>query len=121
RALAVLGELRARGFEITVDDFGVGYSSLSYLQRLPIGGLKIDRSFIVSLPADGQALEIARAIVALAKTLGLTVTAEGIERRDQLEVLANMGVDFAQGYWYSPAVDIGRAQSFLNEHRKTMV
>ncbi len=121
RALAVLGELRARGFEITVDDFGVGYSSLSYLQRLPIGGLKIDRSFIVSLPADGQALEIARAIVALAKTLGLTVTAEGIERRDQLEVLEKMGVDFAQGYWYSPAVDVARAQSFLHEHRKTMV
>jgi diguanylate cyclase (GGDEF)-like protein len=121
RALAVLGELRARGFEITVDDFGVGYSSLSYLQRLPIGGLKIDRSFIVSLPADGQALEITRAIVALAKTLGLTVTAEGVERRDQLDVLAKMGVDFAQGFWYSPAIDIVAAQTFLNEHRKTLV
>jgi diguanylate cyclase (GGDEF)-like protein len=120
RALAVLGELRARGFEISVDDFGVGYSSLSYLQRLPIGGLKIDRSFIVSLPADGQALEITRAIVALAKTLGLSVTAEGVERRDQLEVLAKMGVDYAQGYWYSPAVDLERAQSFLTEHRKTL-
>lgn len=120
RALAVLGELRARGFEIAVDDFGVGYSSLSYLQRLPIRGLKIDRSFIVSLPTDGQALEITRAIVALAKTLGLTVTAEGVERRDQLEVLSKMGVDFAQGYWYSPAVNLERAQSFLNGQRKTL-
>lgn len=121
RALAVLGELRTRGFEITVDDFGVGYSSLSYLQRLPISGVKIDRSFIVSLPADGQALEITRAIVALAKTLGLSVTAEGVERRDQLDVLAKIGVDYAQGFWYSPAVDLESAKSFLNEHRRTLV
>ena len=121
RALAMLGELRSRGFEITIDDFGVGYSSLSYLQRLPVSGVKIDRSFIVSLPVDGQAVEIARAIIALAKTLGLSVTAEGVERREQLDALIAMGVDFAQGFYYSRAVPFEAAQTFLNESRRTVV
>lgn len=111
RALEMLGELRARGLEIVVDDFGVGYSSLSYLQRLPLAGVKIDRSFIVSLPGNGQALEIVRAIVALAKTLGLHVTAEGVEREEQLRLLHSLGVDYAQGYWFSPPVDFETAKT----------
>lgn len=113
RALSVLQELRARGFQIVVDDFGVGYSSLSYLQRLPIVGLKIDRSFIAALPGDRPSLEIVRAIVALAKTLGLYVTAEGVERAEQVELLRSLGVRYAQGFFFSPAVPFEVASSFF--------
>jgi diguanylate cyclase (GGDEF)-like protein len=113
RALSVLHALRARGFDIVVDDFGVGYSSLSYLQRLPVRGVKIDRSFIVSLPADTQALEIVRGIVALAKTLGLYVTAEGAETEDQVTLLTSLGVDYGQGFWFSHPLDLASARMLL--------
>jgi EAL domain-containing protein (putative c-di-GMP-specific phosphodiesterase class I) len=113
RALAVLQDLRKRGFAIVIDDFGAGYSSLSYLQRLPVSGVKIDRSFVVPLPGDTQALEIVRAIVALAKTLNLYVTAEGVETAEQVELLATLGVDYVQGFFLSPPVDLAGARSLL--------
>ncbi|MBV8117358.1 MAG: EAL domain-containing protein, partial [Candidatus Eremiobacteraeota bacterium] len=111
RALAMLEELRSRGLEIVVDDFGAGYSSLSYLQRLPLGGVKIDRSFISSLPGDEQTLEIVRAIVALSKALGLHTTAEGVETPEQFDAIRRLGIDYAQGFWFSPAVDFETAKS----------
>lgn len=100
-SLKVLSELQARGFSIVVDDFGVGHSSLSYLQRLPISGVKIDRSFIMPLGMNPQALEIVRAIVVLAKTLDLFIVAEGVETGEQFAMLQTVGVDYAQGFFFS--------------------
>jgi len=110
--LAVLEGIRGLGCQIVIDDFGTGHSSLSYVQRLPISGLKIDRSFITPIGHDRQSLAIVRAIVGLAKTLGLYVTAEGAEEEVQIEKLREMGVDYVQGFYYSPALDLEALKDF---------
>jgi len=106
--------LRALGIEFALDDFGTGYSSLSYLQRLPIAELKIDRSFVAPLLTDPKALEIVRSIVLLAKSFGLSTTAEGVESLEQFELLASLGIDRAQGFFFSPAVDVATLVRFQN-------
>jgi len=86
---------------LSIDDFGVGYSSLAYLKRLPIHRLKIDRSFIKDLPEDRDSKAIANAIVAMAHSLELGVIAEGVEKISQLEYLASIHCDELQGYYFS--------------------
>jgi len=98
-ALAVMTRLKASGLKLSMDDFGTGYSSLSYLSCYPFDGIKIDRSFVMNLSdpkANNQA--IVSAVVAMGKSLGMVVTAEGVETREQLAVLASLGCDQAQGY-----------------------
>ncbi len=101
-----IATLRQLGVAFALDDFGTGYSSLSYLQRLPIAEIKIDRSFVAPILSDAKALEIVRSIVLLAKSFGLATTAEGVETVQQFELLASLGVDRAQGFFFSHAVDI---------------
>lgn len=101
RARSVLQKLRDLGVQTVVDDFGVGQSSLAYLQHLPITGLKIDRSFIAELGESEQARAIVRAIVALGASLRLKVVAEGIETEAQAQAAAEIGVAYLQGYLFA--------------------
>jgi len=97
-AIKILKYVKTLGLMLAIDDFGTGYSSLSYLHRFPIDNLKIDRSFVMSMEKDERSLAIVRAITGLARALGLTIIAEGIESNSQLESLYAMGCEMGQGY-----------------------
>ena len=97
-AAHVLDAIRALGVEVHLDDFGVGYSSLGYLQNLPVDCLKIDRSFVARVHNDRETFEIVRAIVDLAHGLGKRIVAEGVETAEQLAVVRRLGCDLVQGY-----------------------
>ncbi len=98
RAVAILSRLRAAGVRVSLDDFGTGYSSLSYLRQFPLDKIKIDRSFISDLGVDDKSASIVRAVVALAHSLGLSVTAEGVESRGQLDLLQEQLCNQVQGF-----------------------
>jgi EAL domain-containing protein (putative c-di-GMP-specific phosphodiesterase class I) len=100
-----------------LDDFGTGYSSLSRLQVLPIDSLKIDRSFVRGAQTEGEGSAIAHAVVSLARALGMTKTAEGIETDPQLEVMRRLRCDFGQGTLFSPAVPASEATALLSDKK----
>jgi diguanylate cyclase (GGDEF)-like protein/PAS domain S-box-containing protein len=100
-AVEVLRSLKELGVNVTVDDFGTGYSSLAYLRRLPLDGLKIDRSFVDGLGRESEDTAIVAAILGMAHALELHVVAEGIETSEQLSALRNLGCECGQGYHYS--------------------
>ncbi|MFO0010843.1 MAG: putative bifunctional diguanylate cyclase/phosphodiesterase, partial [Betaproteobacteria bacterium] len=104
RAAQVLGEIRKLGVRVSIDDFGTGYSSLAQIKRFPISTLKIDRSFVRDLAYDGADRAIAEAIIAMGRTLGLEVVAEGVETAEQLAFLRQHRCDEMQGYLLSPPV-----------------
>jgi len=114
-AIEVLRKISGMGIELAVDDFGTGYSSLSYLKRLPIDKLKIDKSFVDGLPENEEDVSIARAIVALAHSLKLSVIAEGVENAEQKEFLAQNGCDFIQGYHYSKPIPSDEMEEVLKK------
>jgi EAL domain-containing protein (putative c-di-GMP-specific phosphodiesterase class I) len=99
--IGVLRDLKALGVRIALDDFGSGYSSLNYVKDLPVDELKIDKSFIDGLGEDPVNDAIVRLIVDFAHTLGLKVTAEGVENERQVERLTAMRCDLAQGFYFS--------------------
>ena len=107
--------LRALGVGISIDDFGTGYSSLSYLRRLPIDALKIDRSFLQEIDREPTTIPLVKAIVALAHGLRLTVVAEGVENRGQLDALRALGCDLFQGYLLGEPVPADVAERFILE------
>ena len=98
RTLAILRDLKAAGIRISLDDFGTGFSSLSYLQRFPFDKIKVDRSFIWAMGENADSMSIVRAVIALGRSLRITVTAEGVETAAQLAWLQNEDCDQAQGY-----------------------
>src|SRR5207244_12652615 len=97
----MLMQLRAKHIKVGIYDFGTGYSSLSYLHKLPIDALKVDRSFVSQIESDAEKLEIVRTIITLAHNLGLDVIAEGIETREQMFILRELGCELGQGYLFS--------------------
>lgn len=115
RSLKVLSELDALGVSLSTDDFGTGFSSLSYLQRFPFERLKIDRSFISILGSDDKSSAIVKTILMLGENLGIEVVAEGIETPEQLGLLRSFGCRLGQGYIFSRPVDAAAAVRFLHD------
>ena len=105
RATRVLEALKSLDAKVAMDDFGTGYTSLSYLQRLPIDTLKIDRSFVAGMLGDGDSVAIVRAILSLAEALGLATTAEGIESEELARALTELGCSHGQGFYFAKPLD----------------
>ena len=120
-AVATLNELKALGIRLAIDDFGTGYSSLAYLKRFPVDVLKIDRSFIEGLGQDAQDSAIVESVLVLAKTLGLGVTAEGIETPRQQLRLEQLGCDVGQGYLFGAPRSAEITEQMLRELPPTLV
>lgn len=104
-AAAMLKEFKQLNVQICLDDFGTGYSSFSYLHQFPIDIVKIDRSFIQDIGMDSEKLAIVQAMVGLCQTLGMMVTAEGIETPQQRDILYDLGCEYGQGFFFSRAID----------------
>lgn len=113
--LAKLQKIRELGVDLSIDDFGTGYSSLSYLKRFPINVLKIDRAFIKDILVNSEDEALTYAILSIAKSLCLSVVAEGVENEAQFELLAKHGCQFAQGYLFSKPVDNSKFEEYLLE------
>jgi diguanylate cyclase (GGDEF)-like protein len=110
-AASTLAKLKELGVALAIDDFGTGYSNLASLRRFPVDVLKIDRTIVADLPADGHAKALAGGIVGLAHALGLKVVAEGVETEAQRDFLAGLGCDSAQGYFLGKPVDADAASA----------
>jgi diguanylate cyclase (GGDEF)-like protein len=111
QANALLTRVRGTGVKVWLDDFGTGFSGLSHLRRVPVDGVKIDRSFVADVLRDPDDLALTSAIIAMAHSLGITVVAEGIETEGQFAILRERGCDQGQGFWLGrpmPAVDIAK-------------
>ena len=104
RIATILTQLTDLGISFSIDDFGTGYSSLAYLKQLPIGVLKIDKSFIDHCTTEGNDQAIVRSILSICNELGLTSVAEGVEYQEQQQKLQEMGCDLLQGYLFSRPV-----------------
>jgi diguanylate cyclase (GGDEF)-like protein len=113
RANRSIRELRRRGVRVSIDDFGVGYSSMSQLLELPIDELKIDKSFVLALQSDHRARAIIRATIELAHALNLTVVAEGVELAEDLRLLRRLGADIAQGYHIARPLTTDQLDEYL--------
>jgi diguanylate cyclase (GGDEF)-like protein len=113
RALSNLRKLKELGVRIAMDDFGTGYSSLSYLRRFPFDRIKVDRTFISDLTEGTENVVIVQAVASIARTLGFTTTAEGVETTLQRDYLVALGYNEAQGYLFSPAVPIDKVPEII--------
>jgi diguanylate cyclase (GGDEF)-like protein/PAS domain S-box-containing protein len=113
-ALAILNELNELGVRLYIDDFGIGYSALSYLQRLPVDTLKIDRTFINGISSQAGSSDLVASIVRLARDLGISVIAEGVETQHQQDYLRDLKCGYAQGYHFSEPLSSETAENWLS-------
>jgi diguanylate cyclase (GGDEF)-like protein len=113
--LSILHQLKALGIGISMDDFGTGYSSLSYLRSFPFDKIKVDRAFVSDLAEGNEHVIIVQSVVSIARALGMTTTAEGVETGDQKTFLAALGCDEAQGYLFAAPVPIEKVSEVLTE------
>ncbi|MCA9658220.1 MAG: EAL domain-containing protein, partial [Myxococcales bacterium] len=118
-ALDVLARLRLKGFGLSIDDFGIGYSSFEQLRRFPFTELKLDRTFVAEACADRSARAVIESSILLARKLGLTTVAEGVETRDDLELLRELGCDELQGYYVARPMAAAEAKRWLRERSPT--
>jgi diguanylate cyclase (GGDEF)-like protein len=116
QALLTLQEFRDMGIQLAIDDFGTGYSSMSYLYRMPFTRIKIDKLFVDGLPGNRDCVSITRAIIGLAKSFGLAITAEGVERDDQLRFLLQEQCDEIQGYYYAKPMPLDEFIVFCRQN-----
>ena len=116
--IAILHALRTIGARISMDDFGTGYSSLSYLRSFPFDKMKIDKSFIRDLTQENGSGFIVRTVINLGSSLGMTMTAEGVETEEQLARLREENCDEVQGYLFSPPVPLAQVPSLLEKWNK---
>lgn len=113
RAAGIMRQLKKMNVRVFIDDFGTGYSSMRYLHRLPVTGLKIDRSFVAALSPNNEIFEIVRSIVQLAGKLNLAVIAEGVEKQAQLDCLRDMGCGLVQGYYFGRPMNEAKTEEYL--------
>ena len=120
KAISTLEKLKSSGFKISIDDFGTGYSSFSYLKDLPIAYLKIDISFVRHILNDKKSRSITKTIIELAHNLEMKTIAEGVETKEQFELLKSLGCDFIQGFWLAKPMPIEDLIDFIEswEHKK---
>ena len=118
QVVATLAELKSLGVRVAIDDFGTEYSSLSYLRRFPIDIVKIDRSFVSEIPENREDAAIARAIISMVHSLGLSVVAEGVETRGQLGFLAVLNCDEVQGFLFARPMPASEIEQWLAEGRR---
>ena len=116
-AVGALEQLKTLGIHLLMDDFGTGHASLSYLHRLPISTIKIDRYFVGRIDSNSECLEIVRTILSLSRSLSMDVVAEGVENGAQREVLQSLGCEYVQGYLLSPPLDADAAERLLLTNR----
>ncbi|GAB4396551.1 MAG: hypothetical protein OHK0048_01680 [Rhodoferax sp.] len=116
-SIALLHRLRDLGLRLSIDDFGTGYSSLAYLQQLPVSELKIDRSFVDRLDQQPRNQRLVKTMIAMGHDLGLLVTAEGVERVEERDVLAALGCDVMQGYLGGRPLHGAALHAWMNAHR----
>ena len=112
-AVETMNQLRSLGVQIHIDDFGTGYSSLSYLHRFPIDAIKIDRTFIKKLAADGKNKEIILSILSLASSMNFEVIAEGVEMNHQLLNMQKMHCHYGQGFLFSVPMPPGEIDGWV--------
>ncbi|MFZ6688668.1 sensor domain-containing phosphodiesterase [Undibacterium sp. SXout11W] len=116
--LPVFESIKNLGVSISLDDFGTGFSSLSYLQRFPIDNLKIDRSFIHKIPDNQDSVVLTHAIIAMANALGMSVTAEGVENAEQMLFLTDSGCQEMQGFYFSQPLPVEQFEKLLQNNRQ---
>ena len=117
-AIDLMRQFKQLGARILLDDFGTGYSSLSQLTRLPIDVIKLDRSFITGIDQNFQAQSLVRSVLSLARAFGFAVVAEGVETEREVQFLKDIGVDYAQGYFYAKPMDAETFESWLVDKKK---